>query len=177
MVIKRSISQIFGKRVRRGYTYIKSKNGSNLKGLQTGILSRYTGGAKVVEPLTKRMIIKVKNFHNWHEKSIESFRLLLQNFSKPFGVANYWFRIKTVPHQIIRYHKVASGAQADRISMGMRLAFGKPLTKAAKVRVGTEILEYRYLNPLLEQKIKKGLEKAKYTLPFKFNLIFDQDPK
>ncbi|HTP55148.1 MAG TPA: 50S ribosomal protein L16, partial [Thermoplasmata archaeon] len=39
-------------------------------------------------------------------------------------------KVRRFPHQILREHKMAMGAGADRISDGMRRAFGKPVGHA-----------------------------------------------
>jgi large subunit ribosomal protein L10e len=56
------------------------------------------------------------------------------------GKDNYHFKIRVYPHQILRENAMASGAGADRISDGMRRAFGKPIGTAARVFVGQKIM-------------------------------------
>jgi large subunit ribosomal protein L10e len=55
------------------------------------------------------------------------------------GENNYRLLINKFPHQILRENKVATGAGADRVSDGMRLAFGKPVGTAARVNRGDVI--------------------------------------
>ena len=43
-------------------------------------------------------------------------------------------KLLVYPHNVIREHKMASGAGADRVSRGMSLAFGKPISVAARLK-------------------------------------------
>jgi len=51
------------------------------------------------------------------------------------GTTNFHFRVNVYPHHVLRENKVATGAGADRISQGMRRAFGKAIGTAARVPV------------------------------------------
>ncbi len=59
---------------------------------------------------------------------------------KKVGRGGYHLRIRCYPHEVIRQNKQASGAGADRVSMGMRLAFGKAIGTAARIKAGQEII-------------------------------------
>ncbi|RMF91535.1 MAG: 50S ribosomal protein L16, partial [Methanobacteriota archaeon] len=63
--------------------------------------------------------------------------------NKMLGSANYHFKVRVHPHQILRENKMASGAGADRISQGMSLAFGKAVGRAARVRRGQRVFTVR----------------------------------
>ena len=49
-------------------------------------------------------------------------------------------KVRRYPHQILREHKMATGAGADRISDGMRRAFGKPVGHAVRAQIGTPLM-------------------------------------
>lgn len=59
------------------------------------------------------------------------------------GRENYHLIVRVYPHHVLRQNKQASGAGADRVSMGMRLAFGKAIGTAARVEAGQAILTVR----------------------------------
>ncbi|MEA3137737.1 MAG: large subunit ribosomal protein L10e [Thermoplasmata archaeon] len=59
------------------------------------------------------------------------------------GRENYHLQVRVYPHHVLRQNKQASGAGADRVSMGMRLAFGKAIGTAARVEAGQPILQVR----------------------------------
>ena len=50
------------------------------------------------------------------------------------GVSNYRMKVRVYPHHVIRENVMATGAGADRVQMGMRQSFGKPMGTAARVR-------------------------------------------
>ncbi len=76
----------------------------------------------------------------------------------------YYLQIRPYPHQVIREHKMATGAGADRISSGMRNAFGKPVGTAARVKSGDIIMVAR-TTPDKAKKLRDALHKASIKLP------------
>lgn len=85
-------------------------------------------------------------------------------FMTVFGSVNYYFKIRVYPHHVLREHKMATGAGADRISSGMSMAFGKPVGTAARVRAG-DIILYVMVDAENIEKAKEGLRKAMMKLP------------
>ncbi len=53
--------------------------------------------------------------------------------------ADHYISVAVFPHHILREHKQAAVAQADRMSSGMSLSFGKSVGRAAQVRKGKSI--------------------------------------
>src|SRR3989454_977477 len=53
----------------------------------------------------------------------------------------YHLKLRLYPHNVLRENKIATGAGADRISEGMRAAFGAPVGTAARVKPGTKVVE------------------------------------
>ena len=62
-------------------------------------------------------------------------RLLL----KHVGEDNYKMVLRKFPHHILRENKQATGAGADRVSDGMRQAFGKIVGTAARIQAGEQL--------------------------------------
>jgi len=88
--------------------------------------------------------LKVKEPCQVRHTSLEAARIAANRLlSKRVGVANYHLRIRTYPHHVLRENKLATGAGADRVSSGMRHAFGKAVGTAARVRPGQAILTVR----------------------------------
>ena len=72
-------------------------------------------------------------------------------------------------HEIVREHKFMGFAGADRLSRGMKLAFGRPTGRAARITTGQAILTI----PVQEEDLdaaKDALERASKKLPVKPNL-------
>ena len=75
------------------------------------------------------------------DNAIESARLNVNRaLIKSLGKENFFMRLRIYPFHIIRENKLAQGAGADRVSSGMKHAFGKPIGKAARLRQGKVIL-------------------------------------
>lgn len=82
------------------------------------------------------------------------------------GEDNYFLKVVTFPHIITRENKMIATAGADRLQEGMRKAFGKPIGLAARVEVGSVILELGVNAENLE-KAKEGMKAASTKLPMK----------
>ncbi|MCK4718670.1 MAG: 50S ribosomal protein L16, partial [Thermoplasmata archaeon] len=84
--------------------------------------------------------------------------------SKKAGVANFYFKIRVYPHNVLRENKQATGAGADRVSDGMRHSFGKPVGCAARVKRGQPIITL-WTRPQYFKHAKEALWKAGIKLP------------
>jgi large subunit ribosomal protein L10e len=83
---------------------------------------------------------------------------------KDVGRSNFHFKVRVFPHHVLRENKQATGAGADRVSEGMRLAFGKAVGTAARVEPGQKIMTVFSTPPYLE-KIKDALRHSGHKLP------------
>ncbi len=67
--------------------------------------------------------------------SMEAARLSAnRHMLKEVGQENYKMILRKFPHHVIRENKQATGAGADRVSDGMRQAFGKIVGTAARIQ-------------------------------------------
>ena len=74
-------------------------------------------------------------------RALEAARIAANRYiMKTAGKSNYRMKIRTYPHAVIRENKQATGAGADRVSQGMRKAYGKPVGTAAQVKEGQKII-------------------------------------
>lgn len=75
------------------------------------------------------------------DNAIEAARLNVNRaLITSLGKENFFMRLRIYPFHIMRENKLAQGAGADRVSSGMKHAFGKPIGKAARLRQGKVIL-------------------------------------
>ena len=102
--------------------------------------------------------------------ALESARIIANKYLSKIGSANYFLWIRVYPHHVIREHKMATGAGADRISSGMSKAFGKPVGTAARVRKDQVIMSAR-IYPQNVEAAKKALKEASYKLPTPARII------
>jgi large subunit ribosomal protein L10e len=63
--------------------------------------------------------------------------------AKNAGATGYHLKIRPYPHHVLRENKLATGAGADRVSSGMRAAFGKAVGTAARVQAGDILMIVR----------------------------------
>ncbi len=71
--------------------------------------------------------------------ALESARQITNRYLENNIPGEYYFRVLVFPHNVIREHKMATGAGADRISQGMSMAFGSPVSVAARVNANQPI--------------------------------------
>ncbi|UPM41972.1 50S ribosomal protein L16 [Halocatena salina] len=72
--------------------------------------------------------------------SMEASRLSAnRHLIKELGEGNYKMILRKFPHQVLRENKQATGAGADRVSDGMRQAFGQIVGTAARIQKGERL--------------------------------------
>ncbi|MEM0023090.1 MAG: 50S ribosomal protein L16 [Thermofilaceae archaeon] len=91
------------------------------------------------------------------QNALEAARQIANKYlSTKLGEQSYFMKIVVFPHHIIRENKMMAMAGADRLQDGMRLSFGTPIGRAARVDAGQAILMVK-VN-------KSGLEHAREAL-------------
>ena len=109
--------------------------------------------------------------------ALEAARVMAHKYlSTTVGDQNYMLIIRTYPHHVLREHKMMAFAGADRLQEGMRLAFGKPVGTAARVDLGTEIIEVRTYSKFLEH-AKEALRRAASKLPIRTRIVIREANK
>ena len=97
--------------------------------------------------------------------ALEAARITVnRRLMKDVGRSNFHFKVRIFPHHVLRENKQATGAGADRVSEGMRLAFGKAVGTAARVDPNQKILTV-YSTPQYLEKIKDALNHGGHKLP------------
>ena len=97
--------------------------------------------------------------------AIESMRLAAnKTLEKTTGESGYSSRLRIYPHIRLRENKLIAAAGADRLSEGMRRAFGKANSLAARVRQGQVIMEMNVKKEHVDA-ASSALRKACVKLP------------
>ncbi len=89
------------------------------------------------------------------------------------GRVGYHMKLRVYPHEVLRENKQATGAGADRVSSGMRGAFGKNVGTAARVSAGQKIFTIS-VNKAAFKSAKDSLRKAGQKLPTPVRIVVDQ---
>jgi len=108
--------------------------------------------------------------------ALDASRIIVQKkLEKLVGVTNYHFKVNVYPHHIMRENITATGAGADRVSEGMRKAFGKPIGRAARVKGGQALFTVMFNRS--EQKVrtvKDALKLASNKLPGEKSIVISE---
>ncbi len=89
------------------------------------------------------MTLNADQYVQVRSNSLEAARQTANKYLEKEIPGEYFFRIITFPHQVIREKKRATGAGADRLSQGMSMSFGKPVSVAARLRRGQAVFEVK----------------------------------
>jgi large subunit ribosomal protein L10e len=111
--------------------------------------------------------------HNALEAArIASNRHLIKNA----GRTGFHLKFRLYPHEVLRENKQATGAGADRVSDGMRRAFGKAVGLGAKVQRGQRILTVA-INAPHYTTAKEALLRAAAKLPVPTRIVVEKGAK
>ncbi len=110
-------------------------------------------------------LIPDKDIH-FRDNSLEAARQSANKYMEKTLIDNYFFTVMTFPHLVVREHSALGVAGADRISKGMKRAFGKPKGRMARVRAGNPVFRARIFAkdlPVLKEAIKRAMIKLSGT--------------
>lgn len=106
--------------------------------------------------------------------ALEAARIFANRYLvKGVGRKNFYLKIRLYPHHVLRENKLATGAGADRVSSGMRHAFGRAVGTAARVKRGQRMLTVAVEEDNVEQ-AKEALRRASYKLPTPCKIVIDR---
>jgi large subunit ribosomal protein L10e len=89
------------------------------------------------------------------------------------GRTNFYLKIRVYPHHVLRENKLAVGAGADRISSGMRHAFGRAVGTAARVKRGQKVVSVSVEAHNVAD-AKEALKRAGHKLPTPCKIVVDK---
>jgi len=145
---------------------------------------RYMGGvpgSKVVsydmgnltDEFPVKMSLVVKEPCQIRHTALEAARIAANRYlMNKVGRTNYHLKLRTYPHHVIRENKQATGAGADRVSSGMRRAFGKAVGTAAQVYPGQKIFTLEVLPEYLNL-AKIAMKRAGHKLPTPIQIVVE----
>lgn len=136
-------------------------------------IAKYSMGT-YKEDYTHELLLVTKEDMQIRDVAIESARITADKYlSRKIGENNYFLEIKAHPHHVLRENKMIFGAHADRLQEGMRRAFGKPMGRAAQVRVGDPVLRVLTYEHLVNI-AKEALELASKKLPKNYSITISK---
>ena len=160
--------------IRRPYTrHSRVKSKSYIKTVPPKHITKFEMG-NVKKKFTSHISLLSKDSVQIRDHALEAARIFVNRMLETkLGRNGFYFVIKAVPHQIIREHKMLTGAGADRMQSGMKLAFGKPTSLAAQVNVGKEIFSIDVPASGIEI-TKDALNRIRAKLPCRTSIIIER---
>ncbi len=156
------------------YRYIKSQATTRRKymgGVPNPRITQFDLGNKT-EKFPVKLSLRPEEACQIRHTALEAARISANRLmEKEVGLSNYHLKIRVYPHNVIRENKQATGAGADRVSQGMRKAYGKPVGTAARVHPDQPIITIETRSQYLE-KAKEALWRAgmKISTPFRISI-------
>jgi large subunit ribosomal protein L10e len=138
-------------------------------------------GSKVVhydmgnlqEDFPIKLTVMIKEPCQIRHTALEAARVAANRFLlKQVGRNNFHLKLRVYPHHVIRENKQATGAGADRVSSGMRRAFGKAVGTAARVEAGQRLFTLG-VTPEYVADAKIALTRAGHKLPTPIQIVVE----
>lgn len=104
--------------------------------------------------------------------ALEAARITANRYLQAKISTSYRLKLRLYPHNILRENKIATGAGADRISQGMRGAFGLPVSQAARVHPGMKVFTVHTYKEHIPH-AKEALRKAGMKLPSPIRIVIE----
>ena len=119
------------------YRYVRGQATTRkeyMGGIPNSRITQFVLGNKTEKFPAMIALKAIEKCHVRHN-ALESARITVnRTMEKKVGSTNYRIHIRVYPHIILRENKQATGAGADRVSQGMRSAYGKNVSTAAQVK-------------------------------------------
>lgn len=132
-------------------------------GVPANRISQFEQGTKGDYPV--KLILHAEEQCQIRHIALEAARISANRYlAKKVGNSNYFMKILVYPHNVLRENKIAVGAGADRISDGMRHAFGKPVGTAARISRSQSLITLETTSTYFTQ-AKEALKRASIKLP------------
>ena len=143
-----------------GQPYTRKKY---IKGKPQIKIAKFEGGQKGDYDFSVQLLINEKM--QLTHMAIESTRLTAnKTLEKATGESGYFSKLRIYPHVLLRENKMIAAAGADRLQEGMRRAFGKAVSLAARVKRGQCIMEFQVKKEHVEA-AQNALKSACVKLP------------
>lgn len=112
-----------------------------------------------------------KDSYRHRDNALEAARKTANKLLEKMLPKRYVLLVRKYPHDIIRENKMVVGAGADRIQQGMRRAFGKPVSNAARVYEGDKVMTVYVMSEKDVSIAKEALRRASKKLSGRFKIV------
>ena len=133
-------------------------------GVPASRITQFVVGNKT-DKFPAKVALHVLERCNVRHNSLEAARITVtRDMEKKVGPTNFRLQVRVYPHVVLRENKQATGAGADRVSQGMRAAYGKNVGTAAEVQADQIVMSIETHDQYIKQ-AKEALIKAGIKLP------------
>lgn len=149
----------------RPYTRVsRYRNKNYTRGKPHVPIAQFEMGVKQTR-FTDEIVLVSESGVQIRAQALEAARMATnRRLEKSIGKENFYMKLVSYPHHILRENPLASGAGADRMSTGMARPFGKTIGRASQVRQGTVLFKVECANAHIKQ-AKEALRLAGHRLP------------
>jgi large subunit ribosomal protein L10e len=116
-----------------------------------------------------KVLLKAKHAARISSAALESTRVTANKILETSG-KSYMLTILTYPHEVVREHKFMGFAGADRLSQGMKKAFGRPRKRVAQVNAEQSILAVSTNEDGIDV-AKLAMKRASKKLPIPYYVV------
>lgn len=103
--------------------------------------------------------------------ALEACRITVNRvIEKEIGKENYHFQVRVYPHHVLRENAIITGAGADRLQTGMKHAFGRPKSRAARVKRDQTVFSIKVNTKRAVETSRKAFKKIRSKLPMKVSV-------
>lgn len=139
--------------------YVKGVPQSKVRRFRTGTIKEYESA----------FYLRGDSNLQIRDNALEAARIAITNYLGKNIKQNYYLVLRKYPFQVVREHKQAAVAGADRFFSGMRHAFGKPAGQAVVMKRGEILFELR-ADKKDEKVVREAFKRAIRKLPGSFNV-------
>lgn len=157
------------RRLERAYT--KKKYIKRYPRLPEGLERKFVFGNSSKFDFPARVQLVILRDGQIAERAILAIRILVNKELKLIEEGNYRLQVKSIPFHVIREHGLVGVAKAERMAKGMRLGFGRPKGRFARMMKGKVLLEILIDDNEIAYGIcKRALQQAIKKLPLKWKI-------
>jgi len=136
-------------------------------------ITKFTMGDPSVSYGYRLSLISLERAHIRHN-ALEAARVAANRYLQDkVGEKNYYLRVSLYPHVVLRENKMIFGAHADRLSDGMKRAFGKPIGTAARVELNQPVIIVNVNEDTIDV-AKEALRRGASKLPTKSRIVIEK---
>lgn len=122
---------------------------------------------------THEASLKMKNDIQIRHNALEAARVAANGYMEKKTGKQYHLKVRVYPFQVLRRNPMATGHKADRYGNGMRLSFGRAISRAARVKKGQKIITI-YVDEENIPMAKEALRRAAMKLPLGTSTVVEE---